>query len=685
MFDEKSLRTLEYPKFLAIVGGYAMSESGRQRILNSLPTCDFEEAERELNKTEEADKVLYDYATSPNFAVDDLSEVLFKASKGFMLSIGELLMTARLLRASRNLKVTINSISDVPLLSEIAFRLYGNEGLETSIFESFISENEVADCASDELRAIRQKIRRINENIRTKLQSYITSPKYSKCLQDGIITMRDNRYVIPLKSDFKGSIAGIVHDQSASGSTLYVEPMYVVEMNNDLSEAKVKERLEIERIIRRFSTQIASVSENISESYEAIVEADCVFARAKFAREYKCEKPELNKDRVIDIVEGRHPLIDRKKVVPVSLYLKKEDKMLLITGSNTGGKTVTLKLVGLFTLMALSGFFLPCKRANIGVFDGVYSDIGDEQSIEQSLSTFSAHVKNVIGVLDNMSENSLVLLDELGSGTDPGEGAPLAVSIAEYLINEGVKSLITSHFNDLKEFALVTKGVAVASMEFDVKTLSPTFRLIMGAVGNSNALLIAKNLGLKESIVERAKSKVSVNKLELDSVLLAAEETRQRAETLSNEAEKDRQLAKSVLKEAEQEKKVILEKKEKLDERIRKETKSLISDNVAEADDLLEQIKELLKKNERITKNDLFEAYKIKKKIENIEADYVEVTVDDNTPDETPLNVGDSVYIKSLGKRGKLVSVSLRGEATVTVGKLSLKVKHGDYYKVRND
>ncbi|MCM1455826.1 MAG: hypothetical protein NC037_04785, partial [Bacteroides sp.] len=356
--------------------------------------------------------------------------------------------------------------------------------------------------------------------------------------------------------------------------------------------------------------------------------------------------------------------------------------MLLITGPNTGGKTVTLKLVGLFTLMAMSGLYIPARRAELSIFDGVYSDIGDEQSIEQSLSTFSAHIKNTVSILNKITDKSLVLFDELGSGTDPGEGAPLAVSIAEYLLSVGAKSFVTSHFNDLKEFALVTKGVVVASMEFDSETFSPTFKLAMGAIGSSNALAIAKKLGLKESIVERARSKISIEKRQFDSVLSAAEQTRQKATELVNEASIDRQLAAKALQEAENEKKIVTEKREKLDESIRKETKRLIEDSVEEATEILEQIKELLDKKD-LDEADLFEARNLRKKLEKMSANYDENSVIEDEPDDSPLNVGDNVWIKSLKKRGKLLSVNGRGEAQITVGNLSVKVKKNDYYKVK--
>lgn len=682
MFDQKSLTTLEYPKILDRLATFAQSQGGKKKASELVPYEKIADALHALNETAEADRVLFEYSLSPSFAVDDIGDILVKAKKGATLAIPDIMKVGRSLRVSRRLKYTIDKVKDCPLLADMAMGLFENETLEKKIFDAFLSETEVADNASNELRAIRIRIRKLNDNVRSKLQLFITSPKYSKYLQDNIITVRGDRYVIPVKSDCKGTIPGLVHDQSASGSTLFVEPMQIVELNNELKVELVNEQLEIEKILRNFSNQIEGCADGITYSYNTVVDMDMVFAKAQLAREYKATKPELNEDGVIDIRAGRHPLIDQKKVVPVSLALKKDEKMLLITGPNTGGKTVTLKLVGLFTLMAMSGLFIPAKSANLSIFDGVYSDIGDEQSIEQSLSTFSSHIKNTIGILDVITDKSLVLFDELGAGTDPGEGAALAVSIAEYLLRVGAKSFITSHFNDLKEFSLVTKGVVAASMEFDSNTFCPTYKLVMGAIGSSNALAIAKKLGLSDEIIENAKSKISVEKRQFDSVLTAAEKTRMKAAELVSEASIDRENAAKALKDAEIEKKRIEEKREKLDESIRKETKRLIENSVEEANDILEQIKEILNKPQ-VEDKDLFEARKLKKQLENMTADYEKEAVVEDVKDDSPLKIGDNVFVKSLQKKGKLTSINQRGEAVVAFGKLTTKVKKDDYYKVK--
>lgn len=682
MFDQKSLTTLEYPKILDRLATFAQSQGGKKKASELVPYEKIADALHALNETAEADRVLFEYSLSPSFAVDDIGDILVKAKKGATLAIPDIMKVGRSLRVSRRLKYTIDKVKDCPLLADMAMGLFENETLEKKIFDAFLSETEVADNASNELRAIRIRIRKLNDNVRSKLQLFITSPQYSKYLQDNIITVRGDRYVIPVKSDCKGTIPGLVHDQSASGSTLFVEPMQIVELNNELKVELVNEQLEIEKILRNFSNQIEGCADGITYSYNTVVDMDMVFAKAQLAREYKATKPELNEDGVIDIRAGRHPLIDQKKVVPVSLALKKDEKVLLITGPNTGGKTVTLKLVGLFTLMAMSGLFIPAKSANLSIFDGVYSDIGDEQSIEQSLSTFSSHIKNTIGILDVITDKSLVLFDELGAGTDPGEGAALAVSIAEYLLRVGAKSFITSHFNDLKEFSLVTKGVVAASMEFDSNTFCPTYKLVMGAIGSSNALAIAKKLGLSDEIIENAKSKISVEKRQFDNVLTAAEKTRMKAAELVSEASIDRENAAKALKDAEIEKKRIEEKREKLDESIRKETKRLIENSVEEANDILEQIKEILNKPQ-VEDKDLFEARKLKKQLENMTADYEKEAVVEDVKDDSPLKIGDNVFVKSLQKKGKLTSVNQRGEAVVAFGKLTTKVKKDDYYKVK--
>lgn len=682
MFDEKSLNTLEYGKILSLLAAHAQSEGGKALCLALRPATTAGEASLALDMTAEADRTLFEFSVSPSFAVDDIEETVVKSEKGAVLSIPEILRVGRALRVARRLVKAVTPVLGVPGLKAMLGTLFSDDKLEKDIFDSFISDTEVADNATPELRAIRLRIRKLGDGVKTKLQLFVTSPTYHKYLQDSIVTVRGDRYVIPVKSEFKGAISGLVHDQSASGATLYIEPMQIVELNNELKTEKLNEQAEIERILRNFSTMISAHADRLKASYASIVEMDAIFARAQLAHEMKAVRPDLNEAGELAVKEGRHPLIDAKKVVPLTLALRADEHMLLITGPNTGGKTVTLKMTGLFVCMALSGLYLPAKSAKVPVFDGVYSDIGDEQSIEQSLSTFSAHIKNIIGILGKITPHSLVLFDELGAGTDPGEGAALAVSISDYVMSTGAKFLVTSHFNDLKEYALTTPGVVAASMEFDTATFRPTFKLVMGAIGTSNALDIATTLGLDPGIVERARGRISAEKRQFDSVLSAAEQTRRRAEQLVSDASLDRERAASALREAEQEKRIIVEKREKLDESIRRETKKLIEDSVEEADEILDRLKELANK-ETVEDKDVFEARALKRKLENLSAKYDTESVVEDAPDPTPLHVGDDVWVKSLAKRGRLKGINARGEAEVQFGKLAVKVKNGDYYKVK--
>ena len=682
MFNEKSLNTLEYGKILDMLAAHAQSEGGKAACRALLPTSDIGEAELALDMTAEADRTLFEFSVSPSFAVDDIEETVVKAEKGAVLSIPELLRVGRALRVARRVGKSLTPVIGVPGLHAMLAGLYSDDKLEKDIFDSFISETEVADNATPELRAIRLRIRKLGDNVKTKLQLFVTSPTYHKYLQDSIVTVRGDRYVIPVKSEFKGAISGLVHDQSASGATLYIEPMQIVELNNELKTEKLNEQAEIERILRNFSTAVSAHADRLKASYATIVEMDAIFARAQLAHAMKAVRPELDREGALSVKEGRHPLIDAKKVVPLTLAMRADERMLLITGPNTGGKTVTLKMTGLFVCMALSGLYLPAKSAKVPVFDGVYSDIGDEQSIEQSLSTFSAHIKNIIGILGRITSRSLVLFDELGAGTDPGEGAALAVSISDYVMSTGAKFLVTSHFNDLKEYALTTPGVVAASMEFDTATFRPTFKLVMGAIGTSNALDIATTLGLDKGIVERARGRISAEKRQFDNVLSAAEQTRRRAEQLVSDASLDRERAASALREAENEKRIIAEKREKLDESIRRETKRLIEDSVEEADEIIDKLKELAAK-EVVEDKDVFEARSLRKKLVNMSAKYDTESIVEDEPDDSPLRPGDNVWVKSLSKRGTLKAVSARGEAEVVFGKLTVKVKPGDYYKVK--
>jgi len=681
VIENKTLKTLEFDKVLNELKQYTHSEDTKELCSSIRPAESEGEFQRLLDETSEADRVLFEQSISPSFAVDPIVNAVELASKGGLLSIPDILKIGRCLRQARNIKQYLKKAQNIPLLDEMCSLLYENRQFEDRIYSSFLSETEIADEASRNLKEIRGKVRKLNAAIKTRLQSYISSTAYSKYLQDNIVTIRSDRYVIPVKSEFKGAITGLIHDQSASGSTIYIEPMQIVELNNELKTLLIEEQAEIEKILRGFSAEIGDIKSQLCETYNTIIQLDLIFARAQYARSMKAICPRLSKKGALYLKNARHPLIDPKKVVPVTVELKDTTKMLLITGPNTGGKTVTLKLIGLSVIMAMSGLFIPASEAELPFIGSLYCDIGDEQSIEQSLSTFSSHIKNIIDILGKMDSASLILFDELGAGTDPSEGSALAVSIAEYIINKGARSVITSHFNELKEYALTTKGIVTAAMDFDSETFAPTYRLIMDSVGLSNALKIASRLGLKSEIVTAAERRLSKEKRDFDHVLSSAEETRRKAEQIIIEAEADRIRAQEARREAEEELKAAKEARERLNEMIRRETKKLIEESAEEANEIIAELKEKLKK-QQLDDSDIFEAGKLRKQLETMSAKYEEKTEAPPKPAQGELKSGDSVYVKSLDKFGKLIGISSRGEAEVMLGKINVKVKKGDYYKV---
>ena len=447
MISKKTLLSLEYDKIANSVSEYAVTDSAKAEIRETVPVCDFDMAKHLLDKTEEAYKLLFDYSVSKIFYFSDVSEQLKRADMGGTLIISDILKVADNLKSARLIKTAIKSVNDesIRILSEVASRLYVNPDFEKEVSEKIISQDELSDTASPKLFSIRKEIRTINSKIREKLNSFARGSD-SKYLQDGTVTMRGDRYVIPVKSEYRSFIKGFIHDQSSSGATLFIEPEAVIEFNNDLKRALFYEAEEVRRILAEFSDKISYMSDGIRYNAENLREIDVAFAKAEYSYRNNCVRPSLNEKGIVDIERGRHPLIDKNTVVPVSVGLGRDYNLLLITGPNTGGKTVTLKLTGLFTLFALSGLFVPASKAEISVFSGVYTDIGDEQSIEQSLSTFSSHVKNLIDIIDSADDKSLILIDEIGAGTDPEEGSALALSLIKKFLDKNSLSFFIAPF-----------------------------------------------------------------------------------------------------------------------------------------------------------------------------------------------------------------------------------------------
>lgn len=681
--NDKTLRALEYDKILEKIARFASTEKAKENIASIRPSDEMETITKLLDETEEADIILHEYAVNPTLNFDDVTVPLDRAEVMSMLSLAEILRVERVLRVARTLRGQILNVPDdrISLLKEKANTIYINKKLEDDINAAIISDTEVSDNASPELRSIRIKMRKISEGIKAKLNNYVNSVTYSKYIQDNIITVRNDRYVIPLKAEYKGMIPGLIHDQSSSGATLYVEPMVIVEMNNDLKTALLEENAEIERILRAFTVRIGSEVGLIRYTFEVITELDVIFAKARYANSINAIKPVLNEKGVIEVRKGRHPLISADKVVPNDVILGGDYNLLMITGPNTGGKTVCLKLIGLLELMALSGMFVPALYAQMAVFDKIYSDIGDEQSIEQNLSTFSSHMKNVVNIIDNLTDNTLVLFDELGAGTDPTEGAALALSISEYLLKIGAKGVITTHFNELKEFAVVAEGVQNASMDFDPTTYSPTYKLIIGTPGASNALLIAERLGLKSEIITAAKNGISGEKFEFENVLLSLEKSRKEADIALNEAEDIRKKAAEELKAAEKEKEKLFAQRERLNVSVKKETKRLVEEAMDEANEIITELRNLLDDPDE---GAIFRAQKLRKSLKKYVINEENEFRGMGEEIDGEIEIGDWVLIKSLNSEGEVVKLNpIKGEAKVKLGKMETNVKLDNLQKLR--
>jgi DNA mismatch repair protein MutS2 len=687
MIIDKTLKTLEYDKILNLMLPFTSSETGKRRILETVPQTTYEAALNELNLTVEADKVLYQHGINVSFTFDEITDQAARSKKLSVLTMGDLLRIARLLKTARIVYSGIDDINDssLEMLKQMSSGIYISFTLEKDIFRSILSENEMSDNASTTLKSIRQSINRCNDKIRDKLNSYVTSSSTAKYLQDNIVTIRNDRYVIPVKSEHRGQISGLIHDQSASGSTVYVEPMMVVELNNELKILIAEEEKEIYRILKEFTTRVSVVADSILADQEILTEMDLIFARAMFGKSIKGTCPTLNSHGYIDIKRGRHPLINPDVVVPVTVRLGDKYRILMITGPNTGGKTVTLKLTGLLTLMGLSGIFIPAEEGStISVFENVWCDIGDEQSIEQSLSTFSSHMRNIISITEQVNSNTLVLLDELGAGTDPQEGAALAMAVTSHIIESGAYGVITTHYPELKEYALITDAIENASMDFDPDSFKPTYNLVIGIPGASNAIQIASRLGLNKQITTRAVELLSEDKIKLEKVLVQAEEARRRADNSLSELEKKHRDFDGDILKLERDKEKLLEEKEKIRTNAQRETKRLVNAALEEVNEIVAELKDMLEQDGNI---DIFKAHKLRKRLESISVDSEEKTEKSDEIEEIAgdITVGDRVYLKNMNNYAEVAGINKKGEYEVKMGALSLSVKPDDVIKVKQN
>lgn len=674
--NNKNYKTLELDKILEMLSKQATSNDGRKRALEILPATGLFEVNELLNRTNDAHMLIGRFGTPTFSALENVISPLRLAESGAVLSMGDLLKIARTLNTFRTLLSWKNHSDGITTSLDIYFkRIYTNKYLEDKIYSCILSEEEVADNASKELFNIRKKIKQTSDKARERLLTMTHSKSYSKYLQEALVTIRNGRFVVPVKEEYRSNIPGLVHDTSASGSTLFVEPISVVEANNKVNELKAKEKIEIDKILKELSEEASSFADSIIESYNQVIELDVIFAKANLAYKMKASYPILNNEGIIELHKARHPLINPTKVIPMDIFLGEEFDTLVITGPNTGGKTVTLKTIGLLSLMAMCGMMIPAgDNSRLSVFDRVLTDIGDEQSIEQSLSTFSSHMKNLIEIIDVADEHSLILLDEIGAGTDPIEGAALAISMLEELRQHYSKIAATTHYAELKSYALETGGVQNACCEFDIKTLKPTYHLLIGVPGKSNAFAISSRLGLSEHIVDRAKSHLSNDTSKFESVIEKLQNTHQ-------ELEEKIQKYDTLIKHNRDEKDKLKLKSDKLDKEIeeqvrieREKAKNIVERTVIKTDELISELEALKKQKKTPDANLKAKLNRTIKELQNETDPIKSQGIDNDYVLPRELVVGDTVKIAGLDNLATVNKINSDNK-TVIVQSGAMKTK----------
>lgn len=675
MEPNRELRVLEFTKIREKLASFCVTPMGAELCTQLVPYHDFSQVSRALDETEEATVLIAYTGGQPLVWFGDVREQLALAEKGAALSPRALLDVASCLRASRAARTAlVKEREDTPILTGLASRLTTLPSVEQDITDAILSEDEIADRASPELSAIRRQMRAANERMRDKLNSMIHSSSFSKYLQDSIITMRGDRYCIPVKSECRSNVPGLVHDQSSSGATLFIEPIAVVEMGNDLKQLRAKEQQEITRILQALSAQIAPRAGELRNNIDILNHLDFAFAKGLLAKEMGASLPKLNRRGFIKIIRGRHPLIDRETVVPTNLWLGEDFTTLIITGPNTGGKTVTLKTVGLLTLMAQAGLHVPAELGTeLAVFDHVYADIGDEQSIEQSLSTFSSHMKNIVYITQHVTGKDLALFDELGAGTDPTEGAALAQTILVKLLRQKVRTMATTHYSELKAFALSTPGIENASVEFDVATLRPTYRLSIGIPGKSNAFEISRKLGLSEELIENARELLSQNDVRFEDVIANAEYHRQIAERERQMAEDTRQETIRLRDEAEKLRREVEQNRDKNMKKAKEDAKRVMENARREADAIIAELKAI--KKQAATPEHEVQALKkrMEKGIDEL-SEGLSMPSDAHFISPKNVRIGEHVEIVNLKTRGTVLTLpDNKGEVQIQAGIMKLR------------
>ena len=684
--DNKSLKVLEFNKVINLLEEKASSSLGLKYINELTPSSKYEEVKAMLQETSEAQGILIKRGHVNLGGIQDISDSAKRAEIGATLDPSSLLKVADTLRAARNLKRSLSSESEeefnYPIIQSLAESLYVHRDVEDEINNAIASEIEISDNASPTLRSIRRGILQKNQSIRSKLNSIISSTTYQKYLQDAIISVRGDRFVVPVKAEYRSQVSGIIHDQSSSGATLFIEPMSIVEMNNELRKLKLDEQEEIERILASLSKMVGEIAKDLISNQVILGKLDFAFAKGKLSISMKAIEPALNKEKHINIKNGRHPLLDVDKVVPNNIYLGEDFDTLVITGPNTGGKTVTIKTVGLFALMTQSGLHIPADYgSSMCVYDNIFADIGDEQSIEQSLSTFSSHMTKIVDILNEVTSDSLVIFDELGAGTDPVEGAALAIAILEDVNMAGAKCIATTHYSELKNYALTKDRVENAAVEFDINTLSPTYKLLIGVPGKSNAFEISRKLGLRDYIIDRAKEFINTDNIELEDVLQNVEKNRIKAEEERAEAEQLKKEIEEIKAEYDRKLEKLTISKDKMMEKARSEAFAITRQAKEEADRILKELRSMEMEMASKEKNKKIEALRkeISDSMGNLQPSVKSMIVPKVSNKEiNNLKVGDEVKVITLNQEGSVVSVDAKKkEAVVQMGimKMTLPFK----------
>jgi DNA mismatch repair protein MutS2 len=684
--NDKALHTLEYDKIINRLTGLASTSLGREEAEKLFPSAELPIVERRLAATDEAVRAVMLKGTPPFGGITDIRSSLYRAKLGGILQPSELMDVAQFIMGSRRLVRFISLAGEeaaLPLLTDLCEPLTDFKPLENEIRRCIDEQGDVLDSASPELAAARRDIRINAGRAREKLESLIRSSSVQKMLQDALITMRNDRYVIPVKQEYRSHFGGIVHDQSGSGATLFIEPEAVVQMNNKLRELKIKEQNEVERILRSLSEQTGERAELLTGDTEIVGTIDFIFAKSSLAHTMTATLPTMNNEGKLQLYKARHPLIDIKQAVHIDIELGVAYTSVIVTGPKTGGKTVSLKTIGLLSLMAMSGLFIPAEDGRrLCVFDGIYADIGDEQSIEQSLSTFSSHMTNLITMLGLVTHKSLVLLDELGAGTDPAEGSALAIAILEHLQKVGCRLIATTHYSELKAYAYNREGIINASMEFDVATLRPTYRLLIGVPGRSNAFAIAERLGLPRSIIDHARGEVSEDELKVDSMIASLEQDRLHAQAERQAAERLRREVETQQKQIQDERFKLQEQKAKLLEEAREEARLAIAKAKREAEEIIADLRRLaLEEGTSVKEHKLIEA---RRRLEDAVPSPVAKPIRSSGAKQGKILLGDEVKVHSLGgQKGHVVELTNNSEAVVQLGILKMKVQLADLEPIR--